>query len=69
MESQDIEINRGTWRVEISPDCSCFVYDPQGEKVHASRDHMATAVALAITLAKIRDLQLEVEDWQGFHRC
>ncbi len=62
MQRRDLEIYGGTWKVEIQPDQSCFVYDPQGEKVHASRDHIATAVGLAFALATLRDMQMEMGD-------
>ena len=67
MTRKELELDGGTWTVEIFADHSLFIRGPHGETVHASHRHVSTAMHLAVALSKIREQQREIEDWQGFH--
>ena len=64
MTKEDIELDGGTWSVEILDGGCCHVRDQHGERIHVSNSHQSTALHLAMALSKIREHRREILEWQ-----
>jgi hypothetical protein len=66
MTKEDIELDGGTWSVEILDGGCCHIRDQHGERIHVSDSHQSAAVHLATAISKLREMRREIKDWQAW---
>jgi hypothetical protein len=66
MATEEIELDGGTWSVEISADGACHIRDQHGARIHVSDSHQSAAVHLAMAISKLREMRREIRDWQAW---
>ena len=66
MATEEIELDGGTWSVEILDGGCSHIRDQHGAMIHASNGHQSAAVHLAMAISKLREMRREIRDWQAW---